>query len=66
MTWRDIGSLERIRDWTGPYLYLLKVISDNGHENLLTSEGSKQRLAEYLREHAQYLVRTLKDILAYV
>lgn len=47
-------------------LYLLKVISDNTDENLLTSEGGKSRLAEYLREHAQYLVRTLKDILAKV
>lgn len=47
-------------------LYLLKVISDNADENLLTSEGGKSRLAEYLREHAQYLVRTLKDILANV
>ena len=45
-------------------LYLFKVISDNAAENLLTSEGGKPRLAEYLREHAQYLVRTLKDTLA--
>jgi hypothetical protein len=42
----------------GP-LYLFKVISDNSYENLLASQNGKQRLAEYLSEHAQYLIHML-------